>query len=159
VSAWAVALNHVQGVRPLEEIHRDRGMLGVLRLLVQDRMCMTAVRNFLCSRGVFQDEHGDFPPGTYVRNPPGSRHTPGSALGCTMFVKLWQFDLAGRTHVLVDTNKIALLDVKGRAGVRVLPLFPRESAQCAEWIRSIFRRSHFARAILGIGLVVDAHDS
>jgi hypothetical protein len=34
-------------------------------------------------------------------------------LGCTMFVKLWQFDLADRTHVLIDTNKMALLDVKG----------------------------------------------
>ena len=32
--------------------------------------------------GVFQDEHGDYPVGTYVRNPPTSRHTPGSELGC-----------------------------------------------------------------------------
>jgi len=30
--------------------------------------------------GVFQDEHGDFPAGCYVRNPPQSRHTPGSKL-------------------------------------------------------------------------------
>lgn len=27
--------------------------------------------------GVFQDEHGDFPAGSYIRNPPQSRHTPG----------------------------------------------------------------------------------
>src|SRR5690242_14494698 len=27
--------------------------------------------------GVFQDEHGDFPAGTYVRNPPTTSHTPG----------------------------------------------------------------------------------
>jgi anti-sigma factor ChrR (cupin superfamily) len=78
---------------------------------------------FLVLEGVFQDEHGDFPPGSYVRNPPGSRHTPGSLLGCIMFVKLWQFDLADRKHVLIDTNKMALLDVKGRDGVKVLPLF------------------------------------
>ena len=78
---------------------------------------------FLVLEGVFQDEHGDFPAGSYVRNPPGSRHTPGSALGCTMFVKLRQFDLADRTHVLIDTNKMALFEVKGRDGVRVLPLF------------------------------------
>ena len=38
--------------------------------------------------GVFQDEYGDFPTGTYVRNPPTSSHTPGSAPGCTIFVKL-----------------------------------------------------------------------
>jgi ChrR Cupin-like domain len=47
---------------------------------------------FLVLEGVFQDEHGDYPPGTYVRNPPTSSHTPGSEPGCTIFVKLWQFD-------------------------------------------------------------------
>ncbi len=45
---------------------------------------------FLVLEGVFQDEHGDFGPGSYVRNPPGSRHTPASAPGCTIFVKLRQ---------------------------------------------------------------------
>ena len=45
---------------------------------------------FLVLDGVFQDEHGDFGPGAYVRNPPGSRHTPASAPGCTIFVKLRQ---------------------------------------------------------------------
>jgi len=42
--------------------------------------------------GVFQDEHGDYPAGSYVRNPPGTRHIPASEQGCTIFVKLWQFD-------------------------------------------------------------------
>jgi ChrR Cupin-like domain len=90
---------------------------------------------FLVLDGVFQDEHGDFGPGSYVRNPPGSRHTPRSILGCTMFVKLWQFDLADRTHVLIDTSKMALLDVKERDGVRVLPLFrdAREDVRLEQW--------------------------
>lgn len=47
---------------------------------------------YLVLEGVFQDEHGDFPTGTYVRNTPGTRHTPASAEGCTILVKLWQFD-------------------------------------------------------------------
>lgn len=47
---------------------------------------------FVVLEGVFEDEYGAFPAGTYVRNPPGSRHTPGSSAGCTIFVKLWQFD-------------------------------------------------------------------
>ena len=51
---------------------------------------------FLVLEGVFQDEHGDYPAGTYVRNPPGTRHTPGAQEGCTIFVKLWQFDAADR---------------------------------------------------------------
>ena len=36
--------------------------------------------------GVFSDEHGDYPAGTYLRNPPGSRHAPLSREGCTLFV-------------------------------------------------------------------------
>ena len=31
---------------------------------------------FIVLEGVFQDEHGDFPTGTYVRNPPTTSHTP-----------------------------------------------------------------------------------
>lgn len=46
---------------------------------------------FLVLEGIFQDETGDFPAGTYVRNPPGTGHAPGSETGCTIFVKLWQF--------------------------------------------------------------------
>src|SRR5271168_3981228 len=41
---------------------------------------------FLVLDGVFQDEHGDFPAGSYIRNPPTSRHTPRSEVGCTLFV-------------------------------------------------------------------------
>jgi anti-sigma factor ChrR (cupin superfamily) len=41
--------------------------------------------------GVFQDESGDYPVGSYMRNPPGTHHTPASAPGCVIFVKLWQF--------------------------------------------------------------------
>jgi len=58
----------------------------------------TGGEEFIVLDGVFQDEHGDFPEGTYVRNPPTSRHTPGSEPGCTIFVKLWQFDLDDRTQ-------------------------------------------------------------
>ena len=53
---------------------------------------------FIVLEGVFQDEHGDFPTGTYVRNPPTTSHTPGSDDGCTIFVKLWQFDPDDRTQ-------------------------------------------------------------
>ena len=53
---------------------------------------------FIVLDGVFQDEHGDFPEGTYVRNPPTTSHTPGSEQGCTIFVKLWQFDMEDRNQ-------------------------------------------------------------
>ena len=58
----------------------------------------TGGEEFIVLDGVFQDEHGDFPAGTYVRNPPTTSHTPGSAPGCTIFVKLWQFDMDDRTQ-------------------------------------------------------------
>lgn len=61
---------------------------------------------FLVLEGVFQDEHGDYPAGTYIRNPPGTRHTPGSESGCTIFVKLWQFDPADRAPVCLETAKL-----------------------------------------------------
>ncbi|TPE50977.1 cupin domain-containing protein [Amaricoccus solimangrovi] len=51
----------------------------------------TGGEEFLVLDGVFQDESGDFPEGSYVRNPPGTGHAPGSDGGCVIFVKLWQF--------------------------------------------------------------------
>ena len=41
--------------------------------------------------GTFSDEFGDYPMGSYIRNPPGSRHSPFTRDGCKLFVKLDQF--------------------------------------------------------------------
>jgi anti-sigma factor ChrR (cupin superfamily) len=51
----------------------------------------TGGEEFVVLDGVFQDEHGDYPAGAYIRNPPGTSHIPGSKPGCTIFVRLWQF--------------------------------------------------------------------
>ena len=45
---------------------------------------------FIVLDGVFQDEDGDFTVGSYIRNPPKSKHTPSSTDGATIMVKLWQ---------------------------------------------------------------------
>ncbi|MEM9394072.1 MAG: cupin domain-containing protein [Pseudomonadota bacterium] len=37
--------------------------------------------------GTFQDEHGDYPAGTWIRSPHLSRHTPYSDEGCLIYVK------------------------------------------------------------------------
>jgi anti-sigma factor ChrR (cupin superfamily) len=37
--------------------------------------------------GIFEDEHGTYPAGSWLRNPPGSVHSPSSAAGCTIWVK------------------------------------------------------------------------
>jgi anti-sigma factor ChrR (cupin superfamily) len=59
---------------------------------------------FMVLEGVFSDEHGDFPAGTYVRNPVGSSHAPRTAPGCTIFVKLRQMDPDDQTQVAIDTK-------------------------------------------------------
>ncbi len=55
---------------------------------------------FMVLSGVFQDEHGDYPAGSYIRNPPGSSHVPASATGCTIFVRLWQFRAADQVQTV-----------------------------------------------------------
>lgn len=90
---------------------------------------------FIVLDGVFQDEHGEYSPGSYIRNPPTSRHTPGSAEGCIIFVKLWQFAPKDRTHVIVDMNKMGKIGDLLRPGVAVTPLFEdeRETVQLEHW--------------------------
>lgn len=57
--------------------------------------------------GVFSDEHGDWPAGTYLLNPEGFRHAPFSQPGCLLFVKLRQFPGQERRHIVVDTHDAA----------------------------------------------------
>jgi anti-sigma factor ChrR (cupin superfamily) len=77
----------------------------------------------LVLEGEFSDEHGDFPAGSYIRNPPTSRHTPRSEPGCVLLVKLWQFDPTDRTQVRIDTGDRAFVPVADRGGVAALELF------------------------------------
>ena len=61
---------------------------------------------FLVLEGIFSDEHGDYPAGTYVRNPPGSRHSPRTAPGCIILVKLRQMTLSESERVVIDTTRV-----------------------------------------------------
>jgi anti-sigma factor ChrR (cupin superfamily) len=54
--------------------------------------------------GCFSDERGDYPAGTYLRNPPGSQHAPFSTEGCTLFVKLRQFAQTDSQELLLNTK-------------------------------------------------------
>ncbi|MEO1281515.1 MAG: cupin domain-containing protein, partial [Pseudomonadota bacterium] len=95
----------------------------------------TGGEEFFVLNGVFQDEHGDFPAGSYIRNPPQSKHTPRSAPGCTIFVKLWQFHLTDRTHVRIDTNKMSWQQDPSRPGTEIMPLFndDNEDVRLERW--------------------------
>lgn len=83
--------------------------------------------------GTFSDETGDFSCGSYIRNPPGSGHSPFSKDGCTLFVKLHQFDPDDRATVRVDTAAEAWQP--GIGGLEVMPLhrFGTENVALVKW--------------------------
>ncbi|WP_417728670.1 cupin domain-containing protein [Roseovarius sp.] len=76
---------------------------------------------FLVLEGVFSDESGDYPAGSYVRNPIGTSHKPHTKEGCTILVKLYQFDVTDTEQFHIDTRtaefRPGLVD-----GLSVLPL-------------------------------------
>lgn len=83
--------------------------------------------------GVFSDEYGDYPAGSYIRNPPGSRHKPFSKEGCELFVKLDQFQSNDTERVVIRPE-----DQHWQAGIgnlRVLSLhnFEGESTALVFW--------------------------
>jgi anti-sigma factor ChrR (cupin superfamily) len=89
---------------------------------------------FLVLAGTFSDEHGDYPAGTYVRNPVGSRHAPFSREGCTIFVKLHQSDAEDRERVVINRHTAPWR--QGLVpGLSVLPLheFGTEHAALVRW--------------------------
>ncbi|MEM7258417.1 MAG: cupin domain-containing protein [Pseudomonadota bacterium] len=90
---------------------------------------------FIVLEGVFEDDYGDWPAGSYIRNPPQSSHTPGSKPGCTIFVKLWQFAPDDRTFVHANRFKLGQVAERDRNGVKVSTLFEddRETVQFEHW--------------------------
>ncbi|HEY9181936.1 MAG TPA: cupin domain-containing protein [Gammaproteobacteria bacterium] len=76
----------------------------------------------LVLEGVFSDEHGDWPVGTYLLNPEGFRHAPFSREGCVIFVKLRQYPGRARNHVAVVSGELPW-QATGRSGVEVRPLY------------------------------------
>ena len=98
---------------------------------------------FLVLDGVFSDERGDYPAGTYVRNPIGSHHAPFSREGCTIFVKLMQFDAADDQPVVIDSTQAqwrpGLLP-----GLQVLPLHQHgtEHVALVRWAPGTYFTAH-----------------
>ena len=79
--------------------------------------------------GVFSDETGDYPAGTYFRNPEGFRHAPFSNEGCLLLVKLHQFQADDTEHIVIDTYSEPFRP--GSGNLKVLPLHQHESEQVA----------------------------
>lgn len=71
--------------------------------------------------GVFSDEHGDWPAGTYLLNPEGFEHAPFSRDGCVLFVKLRQY-AGARDHYAIETDDVPWTPGE-RDGVSVRSLY------------------------------------
>lgn len=71
--------------------------------------------------GTFSDEHGDYPAGWYLRNPPTSAHRPHSTHGALIFVKLHQMQPTEDRTVRVNSMDAANWNLTG--GRNICPLF------------------------------------
>ncbi len=103
-----------------------------------------AGEEFLVLSGTFEDEHGIYPEGSYVKNPPQSHHAPSSREGCTLFVKL--------QHLRADDSRRVVLrpsDYHWRQGMveglQVLPLdeFGSSHTALVRWAPGTFFERHW----------------
>ena len=98
---------------------------------------------FLVLEGIFSDEYGDYPAGTYIRNPVGSTHTPFSKEGCTILVKLWQMHPDDQQRVAIATNESPWSNglVKG---LQVMPLhsYGTENVALVKWDAGTYFQPH-----------------
>lgn len=88
--------------------------------------------------GMFSDEQGDYPAGTYVRNPPGSAHASWSDKGCVVLVKLRQFHPEDLERVVVDCRSAEWFPATVK-GIGVLPLhrFGSEFVSLVRYARGV----------------------
>lgn len=117
----------------------------------------------LVLEGVFSDEHGDYPAGTYIRNPDGTSHTPYSKEGCVLLVKLCQFQPTDSKQVRINTNTTAWRP--GIGGLEVMPLHSHlhENTALVKWPKGeVFQpHTHFGGEEIFVlsGTFKDEHDT
>lgn len=97
----------------------------------------------LVLEGTLSDEHGDYPAGTYLQNPPGSGHAPFSTDGCTLFVKLRYLDPADTERVVINT-RTAQWHQGLVPGLKVLPLsaFGTRNTAMVRWAPKTYFNPH-----------------
>jgi len=83
--------------------------------------------------GIFSDENGDYPAGTYIRNPPGSSHKPFTKDGCKLFVKLDQFQSGDIEQVVIRPEDQIWQQGIGNLKVISLHTFGTESTALVWW--------------------------
>ena len=101
---------------------------------ISRRMCMTAARSSWFWTACFRMSTATIRRQLCPQSA-DIRHTPGSAVGCTIFVKLWQFDPVDRTQVRIATAGQVFVPVADRPLVSILPLFQDsvEQVRLEQW--------------------------
>lgn len=79
--------------------------------------------------GVFSDDSGHYSAGSYLRNPPGSAHSPFSDEGCLIFVKLQQFTLQDTVQLALEATPAGLTAPLGAMSRQVLFERPNERVE------------------------------
>ena len=97
----------------------------------------------LVLEGTLSDELGDYGPGSYLKNPPGSSHAPFSVDGCTLFVKLRHLQPQDSERVVVDTRRARWRQGMVE-GLTVLPLseFGTTHTALVRWAPGTFFNPH-----------------
>ena len=82
--------------------------------------------------GVFSDEHGDYKAGSYLRNPPGTSHSPFSLEGCKIVVKLEQFLQNDLKQTAIQTENLSWIK---KDNFEIMPLhnFGKEETLLIKW--------------------------
>lgn len=105
--AWDASPSGTVWRKPLYRVGGERGpVTGLVRYAPGGSFSPHAHpegEEILVLDGVFADERGDYPAGTYLLNPDGSRHAPRSDAGCLLFVRLRQYPGADRPRIVLDT--------------------------------------------------------
>ena len=92
--------------------------------------------------GVFSDENGNYPAGTYLMNPPGSSHAPRSDAGCVLFVKLRHLGADVVLREVVDTRQSEWLQGMV-SGLTVMPLMQQGSGSTlVRWAPQTYFNPH-----------------
>ena len=99
---------------------------------------------YLVLEGVFSDEHGHYGPDCYVRNPPGSSHTPFTREGCVIFVKLRQMEPEGEPQVVMRPDDYAWQEIPGGRSAILFQSALNEERVTAESLQAGFRRTMLA---------------
>ena len=119
--------------KEFEESGRTTSVVQFMPGATFDAHVHTMGEEILVLEGVFSDETGDYPAGTYIRNPPGSKHRPFSKEGCVLFVKLDYFNPNDLESVKFQTHFTPQQPGIGHLKVMSLHHFETESTALVYW--------------------------